>query len=110
MKLIKVTKNNSIYFEMSDGRLGVTYESGYVRVSTKRSLPMMGKLYQINKQVKKTETFKPSLYSRDGFDWEYIERQLIMCPIQRLAFLLAFDEANCQPIKSYKINYIITKK
>ena len=72
---------------------------------------MMGKLYQINKQVKKTETFKPSLYSRDGFDWEYIERQLIMCPIQRLAFLLAFDEANCQPVKPVQyINYIITKK
>ena len=106
MKLIKITKNNSIYFEMSDGRLGISYESGYVRVSVKG---IRNRLYQINKQVKKTKTFEPSLYSRDSFDWEYIERQLIMCPIQRLSFLLAFDKSNCQPIKSYNINYIITK-
>ena len=44
MKLIKVTKGGALHFELSDGRLGVTYPSGYVRVSTKYS---HSKLYQI---------------------------------------------------------------
>ena len=38
MKLLRVTKSGSLHFELNDGRLGVTYESGYVRVSTKDPL------------------------------------------------------------------------
>ena len=48
MKLLKITSKNSIYFRMSDGRLGVVYASGYVRVSTKSQ---SRKLYQINKKL-----------------------------------------------------------
>ena len=48
MKLIKVTKNGTLYFKMSDGRLGISYPSGYVRVSVKG---IKSKLYQINKQL-----------------------------------------------------------
>ena len=52
MKLIKITNKGSIHFRLTDGRLGVCYESGYVRVSTKRKTELSGKLYQINKLTK----------------------------------------------------------
>ena len=35
MELLKVTKGGSLHFKLSDGRLGVTYPSGYVRVVNK---------------------------------------------------------------------------
>jgi len=35
MELIKVTKDGSLHFKLSDGRIGVSYSSGYVRVSTR---------------------------------------------------------------------------
>ena len=35
MKLFKITRNGSLYFELADGRVGITYTNGYVRVSTK---------------------------------------------------------------------------
>jgi hypothetical protein len=41
MELIKVTKGGSLHFKLSDGRLGVTYPSGYVRVSTKRKTELI---------------------------------------------------------------------
>ena len=55
MKLIKVTKNGALHFELSDGRTGATYPSGYVRVSTKSDNYYHKKrlMYQINKQTKK---------------------------------------------------------
>ena len=35
MKLIHVTKNNSKVYRLKDNRIGVIYNSGYVRVSRK---------------------------------------------------------------------------
>ena len=48
MELIKVTKKGSIHFKLDDGRLGVSYNSGYIRVSVKG---INNKLYQINKKI-----------------------------------------------------------
>ena len=35
MKVLNISKTGTIKCEMSDGRLGYTYKSGYVRVSCK---------------------------------------------------------------------------
>jgi hypothetical protein len=83
MELLKVTKGGSLHFKLSDGRLGVTYPSGYVRVSTKYS---HSRLYQINKQ-KFEDTTQP--YSR-------VERVLIPLQRDRINFLLRFNNKNCK--------------
>jgi len=89
MRLIKVTKDGSLHFKLSDGRLGVTYESGYVRVSTKRHIPMSGKLYQINKQRK-------DWYDRES-QWGYnTVRELIPSHVDRVRRLIDFNEENCK--------------
>ena len=93
MKLIQVTKNGTLRFKMSDGRLGISYPSGYVRVSVKG---IKNKLYQINKQVKKVAI----VGSGDGFEWHHVERQLVMCPSERYLMLLKFDYRNCREILS----------
>ena len=83
MELIKVTKGGSLHFKLSDGRLGVTYPSGYVRVSTKYS---HSRLYQINKQ-KFEDITQP--YSR-------VERVLIPSQRDRINFLFRFNNNNCK--------------
>jgi len=83
MELLKVTKGGSLHFKLSDGRLGVTYQSGYVRVSTKYS---HSRLYQINKQ--KFEDI-PQPYSR-------VERVLIPNHVDRIKHLINFNENNCK--------------
>ena len=89
MELIKVTKDGALYFKLSDGRLGVTYESGYVRVSTKRLISMSGKLYQINKQRK--DWYKPD--SEYGYN---TVRELIPNQADRVRRLIDFNEENCK--------------
>ena len=51
MKYLRTTKSGALYYEMSDGRYGVAYPSGYARISVKgqKTRP---ELYQINKKVK----------------------------------------------------------
>ena len=83
MELLKVTKGGSLHFKLSDGRLGVTYPSGYVRVSTKYS---HSRLYQINKQ-KFEDITQP--YSR-------VERVLIPLQRDRINFLFEFNNNNCK--------------
>ena len=92
MKLIKITNKGSIHFRLTDGRLGVCYESGYVRVSTKRKTELSGKLYQINKL---TKVITKSSY--------FYKRQLITNCVDRVQCLLNFDNSNCQP-KPYEYN------
>ena len=84
MKLLKITKNNSMYFELSDGRVGITYNSGYVRVTTKSNSK---KLYQINKK----------LTARYGkFDDQYhYKRVLLNNSDDRIKMLFAFNQNNC---------------
>jgi hypothetical protein len=84
MKVLNISKNGTIKCEMSDGRLGYTYRSGYVRVSLKYNKK---KLYQIN--VKRTNyNAKRSNY--------YYTRELLYNELDRLRMLYAFDLNNCQ--------------
>ena len=89
MKLIKITNKGSLHFRFSDGRLGVCYESGYIRVSVKG---INNRLYQINKQVK--------VITKSSY---FYKRQLITNCVDRVQCLLNFDNSNCQP-KPYQYN------
>ena len=85
MKLLKITKNGTLHFELSDGRIGITYESGYVRVSTKGGAPE--RFYQINKQrYNTTNRGKNYFYTRD----------LIPNHTERIRHLMNFDLKNCK--------------
>jgi hypothetical protein len=83
MELIKVTKDGALHFKLSDGRLGASYSSGYVRVSTKYS---HSRLYQINKQEFEDKT-QP--YPR-------VKRVLIPLQKDRLNHLMNFNNKNCK--------------
>ncbi len=84
MQILNISKNGTIKCEMSDGRLGYTYKSGYVRVSLKHNSK---RLYQIN--VKRTNyNAKRSNY--------YYTRELLYNELDRLRLLYAFDQNNCQ--------------
>ena len=98
MKLIKVTKNGSLHFELADGRLGVTYESGYVRVSTKRSIEMSGKLYQINKQEfeDKTQPYPGTEVPNKSTSRLGVKRVLIPNHVDRINHLMSFNNNNCK--------------
>ena len=97
MKLIKTT-NGNLYFRLTDGRVGVCYTSGYVRVSTKRSKvnTKNHKMYQINKVIKLPPNTK-------GNHFPMYERKLIIGFVSRVQHLLNFDNKNCQP-KPYEYN------
>ena len=89
MELLKVTKGGALHFKLSDGRLGVSYESGYVRVSVKG---INNRLYQINKLVKVTT---PDYYK--GFmGTNYFYKRDIICKcVDRVQHLLNFNNNNC---------------
>jgi hypothetical protein len=90
MKLIKVTKEGSLHFELNDGRIGVSYASGYVRVTTHRwGIMSGGMLYQINPL--KTEHNTRGL---QGKRWG-ISRVLLPLQSERLNLLLKFNKKNC---------------
>lgn len=91
MKLIKITKDGALHFELSDGRKGATYPSGYVRVSTKSDNYYHKKrlMYQINKQTKKW-------YNPES-EWGYnMVRELIPNHVDRVRKLLEFNNKNCK--------------
>jgi hypothetical protein len=91
MELIKVTKDGALHFKLSDGRIGATYPSGYVRVSTKGINYNNGKIlmYQINKQRK-------DWYDRES-QWGYnTVRELIPNHTDRVRRLIDFNEENCK--------------
>ncbi len=83
MELLKVTKGGALHFKLSDGRLGVTYPTGYVRVSTKYS---HSRLYQIN--VKK--------YEDTTVDYPKSIRVLIPLQRDRINHLFCFNNKNCK--------------
>jgi len=88
MKLIKVTKGGALHFELSDGRLGVTYPSGYVRVSTKHT---HNRLYQINKK-----TLVIKRFTRENSKYEFYQRELIPLQRDRINHLFCFNNMNCK--------------
>ena len=85
MELIKVTKKGSIYFKLDDGRLGVSYNSGYIRVSVKG---INNKLYQINKKI-------ILRYGKLNDQYHY-KRELITLSSDRINTLLEFNNNNCK--------------
>ena len=82
MQLFKITKQGSLHFKLTDGRIGVCYESGMVRVSVKHSTK---RFYQINKQLK-IVTIGDYFY----------KRELISNCSNRIQHLMNFDNNNCQ--------------
>lgn len=96
MELIKVMKSGALHFKLSDGRIGATYPSGYVRVSTfgighysKRI-----RMYQINKQLieKKLRLHHDGSY----YVQEYVERMRIPSCSDRIKHLFEFNNKNCK--------------
>jgi|TARA_B110000858_G_C17541352_1_gene353689 hypothetical protein len=85
MELIKVTKKGSIHFKLDDGRLGVSYNSGYIRVSVKG---INNKLYQINKKI-------ILRYGKLNDQYHY-KRELITLSSDRINTLLEFNNNNCK--------------
>ena len=81
MELLKVTKGGALHFKLSDGRLGVSYESGYVRVSIKGDNK---RLYQVNKLVKEK--------TKDNY---FYKRILINNQYDRVNMLINFNINNC---------------
>jgi len=86
MELLKVTKGGALHFKLSDGRLGISYESGYVRVSVKG---ISNRLYQINKMIKVSA---PNEFNRDDY---WYKRVLIDNQRDRINLLFRFNNNNC---------------
>ena len=86
MELLKVTKGGALHFKLSDGRIGVSYESGYVRVSVKG---ISNRLYQINKMIKVSA---PNEFNRDDY---WYKRVLIDNQRDRINLLFRFNNNNC---------------
>jgi hypothetical protein len=79
MELTKVTNGGALHFKLSDGRMGSTYPTGYVRVTTKN----IGYYYtsRINYQINKV---------KNG------ARVLIPTQKARLEYLMKFNNKNCK--------------
>ena len=86
MELLKVTKSGALHFKLSDGRIGVSYESGYVRVNTKSKNMYHGRktMYQINKLTK--------VKTKDNY---YYKRTLVPTQYDRVNMLINFNNNNC---------------
>ena len=89
MQLFKITKQGSLHFKLTDGRIGVCYESGMVRVSVKNSTK---RFYQINKQLK--------IVTIGNY---FYKRELISTCVDRVQHLMNFDNNNCR-VKPYEYN------
>ena len=87
MKLIKVTKGGALHFELSDGRLGVTYPTGYVRVSCKHTHPLA---------KKSGSQREPPFQMENGKGWFTVERELIPLQRDRINHLFCFNNMNCK--------------
>ena len=84
MQLLKVTNDGALHFQLNDGRIGASYPSGYVRVSTKSS--NNSRMYQINKKTS---------YVPKNSKYTYYQRELIPLLEDRLAHLIKFNAKNC---------------
>ena len=99
MELIKVTTSGNLCFKLSDGRIGISYSSGYVRVSTKSVWRTKWKdhtsidhfknirMYQINKKVSYTTPIN---------EYTFYQRELLPLQQDRLNHLINFNNKNCK--------------
>jgi hypothetical protein len=83
MKLVNISKQGTLKFQLKDNRFVLSYNSGYVRMDSGRS----DRLYQMNKVRK--------VVIKDSYFYNY-ERILIHCPKERYEFLLNFENKNCK--------------
>ena len=110
MKLIEKNKNGTEVYQLDDGRLGAIYPSGYVRVTILHNGIVNGKYFHRNStkksrwyQINKVEKYKDDKYQ----SWNFHRRILIPKRSDRLSFLQAFNDKNCdkvtQKIKTLEI-------
>ena len=110
MKLIEKNKNGTEVYQLDDGRLGAIYPSGYVRVTILHNGIVNGKYWQRDStkksrwyQINKVEKYKDDENQR----WFFHRRILIPKRSDRLSFLQAFNDKNCdkvtQKIKTLEI-------
>ena len=108
MKLIEKNKNGTEMYRLDDGRLGKIYPSGYVRVTilhhsivggkyVRRDSTKNSRWYQINK----VEKYKDDENQR----WFFHRRILIPKRNDRLSYLKAFNDKNCDKV-TQKINML----
>ena len=110
MKLIEKNKNGTEVYQLDDGRLGAIYPSGYVRVTILHNGIVNGKYWQRDStkksrwyQINKVEKYKDDENQR----WFFHRRILIPKRSDRLSYLKAFNDKNCdkvtQKIKTLEI-------
>ena len=79
MKLVNINKNGTQKFQLEDGRVILSYESGYVRIDSG-----LDRLYQINKVRRVKSTWK-------YYDYERI---LMPCPQERFQYIKDWVKRN----------------
>ena len=82
MKLLEINKNGTATFLLTDGRLILSYQSGYVRIDNKKS----DRLYQINKVKRVPNKYYPHLLDS--------ERILIPNELDRLQYIINWVKRN----------------
>ena len=81
-KLLEINKNGTATFLLTDGRLILSYQSGYVRIDNKKS----DRLYQINKVKRVPNKYYPHLLDS--------ERILIPNELDRLQYIINWVKRN----------------
>ena len=81
MKLLEVNKNGTATYRLNDGRLLLSYQSGYVRIDNGKS----DRLYQINRVTR----YKPR-----NSKYYYNSRVLIPNELDRLEYIINWVKRN----------------
>lgn len=81
MKLIEINKNGTAKFLLTDGRIILSYQSGYVRMDNGRS----DRLYQMNRVTR---------YQPKNSKYYYYTRVLIPNELDRLEYIINFVKRN----------------
>ncbi len=97
MKLIEVNKNGTSTFLLNDGRKIKSYQSGYVRIDTKRTLFNVSRLYQINKRIEVRDEYWTGYWHGKGYTDRTIssyKRILIPNEMDRLEYIVNWVKKN----------------
>jgi hypothetical protein len=97
MKLIEVNKNGTSTFLLNDGRKIKSYQSGYVRIDTKRTLFNVSRLYQINKRIEVRNEYWTGYWHGKGYTDRTIssyKRILIPNEMDRLEYIINWVKKN----------------
>ena len=97
MKLIEVNNNGTSTFLLNDGRKIKSYQSGYVRIDTKRTLFNVSRLYQINKRIEVRDEYWTGYWHGKGYTDRTIssyKRILIPNEMDRLEYIINWVKKN----------------